>query len=182
MKNIHFFAIKEDLLELIEHFDSGGPLKYALSGNFPKHEVKNGICVFDAGVRIPDLGTASTDSSASCERFLVCGRETPINLRQLKGGDGVERVCVDQLTNPDSIILLPGGIWNEEVVIQGHAGTASDSQNSQVLMKRFLLAIKKTFTKKKAFYVGPKALALLRGGKRLTSSVQSPVEYDLVPL
>ena len=32
----------------------------------------------------------------------------------------------------------------------------------------------------KAFYVGPKALMLLEGGKRLAISAHSPREFDLV--
>jgi len=64
-----------------------------------------------------------------------------------QGNDG-ERVCVDQLMNPDSIVFLPGGAWDGNVVIQGHVGTASDSQLSQALMKRFQVAIKKSFTNK----------------------------------
>jgi hypothetical protein len=182
MKNIHFFACKEDLLVLLELIDGQGPLKYALARNFPKHETDEGISVFDTGAAIPNLGKARTDSSTTCERFLVCERDTPINLRHLQGIDGGERVCVDQLANPDSVILLPGGIWNEDVVIQGHTGTASNSQISQALMKRFQAAIKKAFRKVKAFYVGPKALALLENGKRLTSSAQSPDEYDLTTI
>jgi hypothetical protein len=49
-------------------------------------------------------------------------------------------------------------------------------------MKRFNSAVKKTFTKVKAFYVGPKALELLERGMRLTISAQSPREFDLTPV
>jgi hypothetical protein len=48
-------------------------------------------------------------------------------------------------------------------------------------MKRIQAAVKKTFSKVKAFYVGPKALALLENGKRLAGAVQSPREFDLSP-
>jgi hypothetical protein len=75
----------------------------------------------------------------------------------------------------------PGGIWNEDVLLHGRIATASESQISQALMKRFQSAAKKTFSKVKAFYVGPKALVLLDSGKRLTISAQSPREFDLTP-
>jgi hypothetical protein len=178
MKTIYFFAIKEDLLAILELVDGKGPLKYALTGNFLKDEVANGISVFNTGAEIPNLGKAGGDSSTICDAFLVCERETQITLRAFQGNDG-ERVCLDQLANPDSVVFLPGGIWNEDVVIQGHVGTASDSELSQALMKRFQSAIKKSFTKVKAFYVGPHALEFLESGKRLTSSARSPREYDL---
>jgi hypothetical protein len=178
MKNIHFFALKEDLLTVLALVEGKGSLKYALPGNFLKDEVKNGISVFNTGAEIPNLGKARADSSTHCDDFLVYEPETQINLRAFQGNDG-ERICVDQLTNPDSVVFLPGGIWNEDVVIQGHVGTASDSQISQALMKRFQAAIKKSFTKVKAFYVGPRALEFLECGKRLTDSARSPREYDL---
>jgi hypothetical protein len=175
MSQVLFFALKGDLLCIIDLVESKGALKYARMGNFARHEIKDGISVFDTGAGIPHLGKASADSTAACEAFLVCERETQINLRPVQG----ERVCVDQLANPDSVVFAPGGIWNEDVVLNGRIGTASDSAISKALMKRFQAAVKKTFSKVKAFYVGPTALVLLKGGKRLAGAVQSPRELDL---
>lgn len=177
MKHILFFALKDDLLPMLELVESKGALKYARMGNFASHEIKDGISVFENGMGIPNLGKASADSAAACEAFLVCERGTPVNLRPVQG----ERVCVDQLANPDSVEFKPGGIWNEDVLLHGRIATASESAISQALMKRFQAAVKKTFSKVKAFYVGPKALVLLESGKRLTISVQSAREFDLTP-
>ncbi len=179
MKTIHFFALREDLLALLELVESKGPLKYALTGNFAKDELKAGVSVFDAGAKIPNLGKAAGDSSTICDAYLVCDGETPINLRHLDAVDDSGRVCLDQLAITDSVVFLPGGAWDGSVVIQGHVGTASDSQLSQALMKRFQAAIKKSFTKVKAFYVGPNAMTRLEKGERLTNSARSPREYDL---
>lgn len=181
MKYIHFFALKEDLLALLELVDSKGPLKYSTMGNFLGSEIEGSICVFATGAEIPNLGKASADQSAACDSFLVCELETPIHLRT--AGLNGERVCVDQLVNPDSVEFKPGGIWNEEVVLHGRIATTSESQVSQALMKRFHAAVKKTFSKVREFYVGPKALTLLESGKRFASAVQSPREFDFpVPL
>jgi hypothetical protein len=178
MKQILFFALREDLLALLQFIDSQSPLKYVRMGNFLRDEIKDGISVFDQGAGIPNLGKASADSSAACEAFLVCERDTLINLRGLQL-DNEERVCVDQLANPDSVEFKPGGIWNEDIVLHGRIATASESQVSQALMKRFQTAARKTFSKVKAFYVGPKAVVLLESGKRLSISAQSPREFDL---
>jgi hypothetical protein len=175
MKHILFFALKEDLLAVLELVESKGALKYARMGNFARPEIKDGISVFERGSGIPNLGKASADSAAACEAFLVCQRETPVNLRPLQG----ERVCIDQLANPDAVEFKPGGIWTEDIVLHGRIATASDSEISKALMKRFQAAVKRTFSKLKAFYVGPKALALLENGKRLTIAAQSPREFDL---
>jgi hypothetical protein len=180
MKHILFFALKGDLLPLLELVEGKGRLKYARMGNFARREVQDGVNVFEAGAGIPNLGRASADSSMACEAFLICEQGTPINPRYFQGIDG-ERVCIDQLANPDSIEFTPGGIWKDEVLLHGRIATASASQASQVLMKRFHVRVKKTFTKVRAFYVGPNALKLLESGKRLAGAVQSPGEYDLVP-
>ncbi len=179
MKHILFFALKEDLLPVLELVDSKGPLKYTPTGNYLKSEIEEGMRVFDTGAEIPSLGKASADSTVGCDTFLVCERATPINLRT--AGRNGERVCVDQLINPDSVGFTPGGLWNEDVVLYGRIATASESQVSQALMKRFQVAIRKTFARVQYYYVGPKALALLEGGKRLTAAVQSPREFDLAP-
>src|SRR5438093_961973 len=104
MKLIHFFGLKEDLLPMLELVESQGRLKYVRTGNFLKHEIKGGVSVIATGAAIPNLGKADADSSIICEAFLVCERETPIQLREFRGNSGEERVCVDQLVNPDSVV------------------------------------------------------------------------------
>jgi hypothetical protein len=180
MKQIHFFGLKEDLLAMLELLESKGPLKYVRTGNFLSDEVKNGGSVFTSRANIPNLGKATADQTAGCETFLVCEAHSPVELRRFRGYDGRERICIDQLANPDSVVFTPAGMWNDDVVLNGCVGTASDSQISGALMKRFLAAVKKTCSKVRAFYVGPKAFVLLQNGKRLAGAVQSPREFDLV--
>ena len=143
MKHILFFGLKDDLLALLELVESKGRLKYARIGNFPRQRMKDGPVVFDAGVGMPNLGKATAESSIACEAFLVCEQETPINLRAIQGSSG-ERVCVDQLANPDSVTFTPGGIWSDDIVLHGRVATASQSKTSEALMKRFEAAIKRS--------------------------------------
>ena len=133
MKHLQIVALKEDLLAMLTFVESVSPLKYARMGNFSRDDIRDGICVFDTGTAIPNLGKASADSSSACEAFLVCERETPIKLRSFQGSNG-ERMCVDQLANPESVEFKPGGIWNEDIVLHGRIATASDSYASQALM------------------------------------------------
>jgi hypothetical protein len=67
----------------------------------------------------------------------------------------------------------------EDVLLNGHVGTVSDSALAGELMKRFQTAFRSHFSKVGAFLVGPTALALLDAGKRLTASARSPREFDL---
>ena len=123
MKHLLFFALKDDLVPVFELVEAKGSLKYARTGNFLAREFQGGA--FDSGTKIPNLGIADADSSIACEDYLVCKPETPINIRRLQGVSG-ERVCVDQLVNPDSITICPGGTWRDEAIIAGRIDVVSE--------------------------------------------------------
>lgn len=175
MKQLQFYAADGDLLPVLQAVESVGPLKYVRFGNFTAQNVE----AFSAGSDLPNLGKATSESAISSESFLVCEPEVRIDVRRLPGADGIERFCVDQLANPDTVTLTPGGIWTQDILLYGRVATASESKASQALMRRFAGAIKKQFTKIKAVYVGRKALEMLNAGKRLTLAAQSPAEFDL---
>jgi hypothetical protein len=174
MKQIHFFALAEDLLPVLETVERGRLLKYIPMGQSPVEDCQK----FSHGAEIPNLGKASTDSASSCQAYLVSEGETPINIRPILVG-GVMKYAVDQLLNPNTVTFTPAGLWGEDVVLNGRVATTSDNVEAQQLMKRFNSAFKKRFRRVRAFLVGPAAYVLLTEGKRLTASVQSPSEYDL---
>jgi hypothetical protein len=175
MKQLQFYAVVGDLLPVLQAVEDRGPLKYVLTGNFTTPDLQT----FLRGSQLPNLGKATCDSATGSDSFLVCQPELQIIVRHLPGTGGIERFCVDQLANPETVTLTPGGIWNEDIVLYGCVGTASGSEASQELMRRFAGAIKKQFTKIKAVYVGPKACELLDAGKRLTLAAQTPKDFDL---
>jgi hypothetical protein len=181
MKQIHFHALKEDLLPALSAVESKGPVKYVLMGNFLWKDMKDGLDVINCGEGIPNLGKATSESWVNCDTYLVCEQSTTIKMERFKGNTGVERVCIDQLMNPDTVTFNAGGMWKKDVNLQGRVATVSDSEAAQDLMKRFHRAIKKNFVRIRAFYVGPMALALMQRGARLTMAEQCPREYDLTP-
>jgi len=87
--------------------------------------------------------------------------------------------AVDQLQNPDSIVLTHGGPYAPEVIIAGRVGTASATRVAKALQSSFSNAIAKLFTRINAYYVGPGAARSFELGCRLTHSVSSPAEYNL---
>jgi hypothetical protein len=175
MKQLQFYAAEGDLLPVLQAVESHGALKYIRFGNSTSRHVQ----AFSAGSELPNLGKATSESAISSESFLVCQCELDVVVDQFVNDHGVARCCIDQLANPDTVTLTPGGVWSQDVVLYGRVATASESKTSQELMRRFAGAIKKQFTKIKAFYVGPKARELLEAGKRLTIAAQSPREFDL---
>jgi hypothetical protein len=193
-KVCYFYAAKDDLLALTERVESMAPVKYVHFGHITELPPES----FSSAARIPNLGTASHPSAVGCAKFLVCDPQTTITPRELKilteedvnrsivpekgplqALIGVQQYAIDQLLNPDTICLSLGGLWKCETLLYAGVDTASQSEISQALMKRFKAAIKKTFARVKAFYVGPQAMELLKAGRRLTIAEQSPREFDL---
>jgi hypothetical protein len=175
MTQILFYATKEDLLPIFEFTEASKPLKYVRTGRYtrPKPEV------LASGTSIPEIGTANSDSSIGCDSYLILGQSSDVALRQIPQRDGPTNYVVDQLINPDSVIITAGGVRTPGVLLHGRVATASDSPQSQELMKLFASAFRKRFRKVKAFWVGKHALAQLESGTRLTIAVSSPSEFDL---
>jgi hypothetical protein len=175
-RQIHFYAVKDDLLEVLEIVERAGSLDYARKGVFTTPNTES----FGRGAEIPALGMADSSSASGCKTFLVVTRGTPINIRPIDLVSGGRHYAVDQLINLDSVTFTPAGLRSEGLLLYGCVATTSKSIGSQQLMKRFYSAIRKKFSRIKAFYVGTKARELLERGARLAVSEQSPTEYDLV--
>jgi len=176
MREILFFSLRDDLPSLLDEVEQAAPLVYFRMGQFEGSIAPRFLRARD----IPRLGEAAGDSTSLCDRFLVTLRDQPVRLRPV-GAAVRERNCIDQLWNPDSVTLCPGGLWKGDVLLHGSIATASDSAVAQALMRRYRRLFKARFTRVRAFYVGPEAAMLLRMGRRLTGAVQSPPEYDLKP-
>ena len=175
MKQIQFFALKEDLLPVLEAVEREGALKYIRTGNRLSADFET----FLHGGDIPNLGKATRESAISCDTFLVTDVTQPVRVREIRGSGGVPRYCMDQLINAETVTLTPAGVWNEDVSLCGRVATVSDSAVAQALMKRFNSAFRSHFSKIKAYRVGRGARALLDAGKRLTIAEQSSGSVDL---
>src|ERR1700741_2067101 len=123
MKQIHFFALKEDIISVLGAAERSGQLKYVRMGQSTKDDFE----CYERGADIRNIGIASTDSASSGGSFLVANRETPINLRTVSTGRGGAVSLIDQLVNPDTVTFDPGGLWDGNIVISGRVATVSDS-------------------------------------------------------
>jgi len=178
MKQIQFFAVRTDILQILEAVERDGPLQYVRTGN----QLRPDFETFSRGTDIPNLGVADRETGSVCKAFLVAKAAVRIAVRSIKGASGVQRYLMDQLLNPDTVTLRPAGMWREHTVLQGVVGTASDSPISLEMMKKFSSAFRKSFTKIEGRFVGPQAFAIFRAGTRLTIAEQSPQEFDLTPV
>ncbi len=172
---VHLFAADGDLLGVLQGFEKSRPVQYVLGGSFPSPVPES---VRESAL-IPGLGTATGDQESACRMFLILDAAAEVTPREIRQSNGIIRFAFDQLLNPDSVVLWPGGVWKREAVISGSVGTASDSSESVWLLRQLRNGIRRGFVKVRGIHVGPRALEYMRSGYRLTHAVQSPRDYDL---
>jgi hypothetical protein len=175
MAHILFFATAGDLVPVLEQVEARIPLIYVRFGQFNSLDP----VVYNSARELPKLGIASSDSSISGDTYLVSPEDADISPRSLSPFDGRTRFAFDQLNNPKTVSLTPGGWWLDDVLLYGRVATASKDPASLSLMKMYAGAFRKCFSKKKAYWLGGEAMAALESGKRLTIAAQSPPKFDL---
>jgi hypothetical protein len=175
MPHILFFATAGDLVPVLEQVESRIPLKYVRFG----HSASGDPVVYDSVRKLPNLGIASNESSIASDTYLVSPDGVEMFPRSLSPLDGKTRFVFDQLNNPKTISLTPGGWWKGDVLLYGRIATASKDPASLSLMKLCASAFRRCYSKKKAYWLGSEAMAALESGKRLTIATQSPPEFDL---
>ncbi|MCU7549876.1 hypothetical protein OCK74_12160 [Chitinophagaceae bacterium LB-8] len=84
------------------------------------------------------------------------------------------KFAVDQMQNPQSIVIEKGGIFKEGILIAGSIGTISENEHSIIFFKLLSTLIKKEFIKVGTFYVGKYAKQKLDHGWRLVTNEKSP--------
>jgi hypothetical protein len=172
---LHFFALRSDLLLILNSIEAKKPLKYVLAAVSSTPDIQE----WAHARELPGLGQADREQTLGCRPFLLTYAEIPVKTWRSEQLNGKIRFDIDQRLNPDSIRLIPAGEWKGQMIIAGIFDTLSKYPSPQSLMRAAASAAKKHFTKVRAYWVGPEALVQLRSGRRLTGAEQSPPMYDL---
>jgi hypothetical protein len=177
MAEIRFYALREDILRVLEAVENKSPIKYVRAGRFLSPQLETFLQAAD----IPDIGKADTESGVTCETFLICDPALRISLEVVNQHDGVRSFHVNQLWNPDTITFTPAGLWTENILLYGRFATVSAtvSNYAKRMMNRLRYQVGRQFTRIQGDHVGPMALEFLKAGKRLTIAEQTPRKYDL---
>jgi hypothetical protein len=165
---ISVYATSEDWHRLLMSVSSQRPLKLVKAGLFA-------TAVADVADGLDDLDMLEPFSG-----YLVLARVDPISMQLVPQRRGDPKYAVDQLNNPNSIVLQVGGMASQDRLVAGQVGTVRAEQAAQELHAVFEKAIKRQFVKIKSYYVAPLALKLLDNGARLTPTRNSPQAYDLI--
>jgi len=175
MAEIHFFMTRDDLAPVLRDFEASVSVCYFKRGRFTTDLGEE----YRTGLEIPNLGRADSDSSTTCSGYLVLEATRQAAVRSVDTHEGV-RYFFDQLANPDSIVIVPGGVWKERFLLRGSVGSGHRTPDSDRLLRFFTKALSAHTQKIKQSFVGPQAAAFLdSGARRLSISEASPSEYDL---
>lgn len=172
---MNIFATKDDWIAVFATVESRVKVAYVAAGAFQEAA----LTVYGAGRSLPSLGQSPSPNAVSGPKYLVTMNADEVRMRPVTARDGVTRFYVDQMLNPGTIALSPGGIWGQQVLLSGRIVTISDSAQSQSLQRRYEAAVRRHFTKIRAYWVGDSARELLQAGWRLTAAVQAPRASDL---
>jgi hypothetical protein len=171
---LSFFGVRADLEDLLRSIEANRPLQYVETGTFEDADISS-IALLNSA----DLGRSFTGAASTDRSYLVTSSESPVEVRPVPQKSGDVRYAIDQMSNPQSIVLKPGGTYGDSCVIAGQVGTVSDHPESLDLQRLFEREIRKRFAKVKSYFVGREAADLLKKGWRLTANVKSPALYDL---
>lgn len=176
MKQLHFYAVDDDLPSVLRAIEAIEPLQYVLTGNFLDEPRER----YDTVAALPRVGIADRETGSVCRSYLVAPKSASIQHRTTTATDGRTRTLIDQLVNHDTVVVRPAGRWRDDLVLAGNISTAWPTDVSASLMKQCASAMRKSFTKVNTYFVGPAAMKALQSGQRLTISAQSPKDFDLV--
>jgi len=172
----HFYALPEDLLAIFELVEASQLLRYTPMGTLNSERPTS----FLRGAELPTLNSPPpSDSAISGHSYLVTRRDLEPIARKIELNEGGVTYAFDQLSNPDSIELLPGSRHMSGAILYGRIATCSETAGSVHIFGLFKRAIGKRYRRINSFWVGPKAEEAWRQGARLTIGLASPYEYDL---
>jgi hypothetical protein len=174
-RQLTFFATTADLNTVLSLLEAAEPLQYTTAGVFDINVLDNYFSHAD----IPDFGHCVRPSSVGNKRYLVSAQGTKIHVRPVPQHAGGVLYAVDQLVNPDTMIVSPGGRYGQHVILSGRLDTVSHSAAAKKLYSSAARIFRRTFVRHEEFLLGPEAASLWTNGVRLTASASSPVAFDV---
>ncbi len=172
--DMHFFATKEALMEILQGVSAEIEVKYVSDKRYDRPV---GIEYNDLSL-YPQFGISCSGDHQS-ESFFVVEQDKEIIFKESKQRDGTSKFYLGQDDNVDSIVLWPGGVYNDDSLISGHIGTISDSPISKKIFKAFQKNIKKRCKLKIGRYYIDDTLQSMKKYRLVTMTVKEPLEYDI---
>src|SRR5947209_8573169 len=132
-KSIHFFATKRDLELVLAAAESHRRIKYTQAGMFDSPE----ITTFTSGLNIANLGFAPSGDSNHEPFWLLTDADEKVEIKVVPQRTGGTRYGIDPGLNPESVVIWPGGVFQNTAIIAGQLATAMINPTSMALMNLF---------------------------------------------
>jgi hypothetical protein len=171
-RQIEFFATGDDLSSALLAVFNDFPFRLAT------FNAEAGECELWTPAEVRDVSVARDGSSAQARRYLVIRPDAAAVTRMVELRRGGQMTILDQQSQPDSVVLVPGGAF-EGVVIAGQLGTVTDCEWGLEAYGKLAKALKANFARVQSYLVGNEAIGILDAGGRLTADIRAPREYDL---
>jgi hypothetical protein len=157
------------MLAVFKRVEAWWRLDYTLTGLFETSALTTTTC----GATIPTLNSPEPHPDAHAgHNYLVTAGDEAVVVREAQRKGGM-RYAVDQLANPRSVCLMPGGLYPPNVRLYGSVGTASDGDFSVRLCNR------RAVPPSRRLFCRPARGETLVQGQRLTIGANGLPEYDL---
>jgi len=175
-KQIFFYGLKEDFIEIFKSVESSFNIKYAQAGLF---DDKVSVSSVRSLVTSDDIDDVEYGDWNNNKKYLLLPKENDIQIRSIPQKKGGIKYAVDQMKNEDSVVFYIGGIYKDNAVIASKIATISNTEFTKSILKYLTAYIKKNFDNINGFYVSPKALKESEKGLRLTTDINASLDYDL---
>ena len=172
---IVFYATTADINFVLSNLEITERLQYTRAGLLEINRLQSYFSYVD----IPYFGRTTHPNAVGNPAYLLSNQSAQISIRDVPQKRSGVLFAIDQLENPDSVVLRPGGNYGNEVILCGMVGTVSRSLASTRLYGLAAKAFRKHFVKQREFLVGPEAREAWNAGVRLTIGASSPMEFDL---
>jgi len=107
---------------------------------------------------VPNLGVAEFGALVQENSYLVLPANEPPAPREIHLNSGGIRYAFDQLINPDSLIMTPGGLWKNNCYVVGEVSSLHNTGISVTVPKKIRSVLRKKYRYSDGYWVGPKCI------------------------
>lgn len=101
-----------------------------------------------------------------------------IQIREKVLNNGSKRYFIDQELNENSIVLWPGGLFENRYIICGHIASVYSNDFSKRIISMISKEMRKYCTKIGNYYIGNEAYEYRTRYRFITMNIHEPLEYD----
>jgi hypothetical protein len=171
-----FFLTSADLRNWLAEVEQYTPVSYAQVGSYDSEHVPISGTAGD----ISWLGSPLRGDCTREEKLLLLPKLHNFVTRSLSVPSGGARYLLYPDTNPASVVLTPGGLFQNKAIIIGELSTTSKDRTSIDLYSLMLQRLQSQGTTVQGIVVGQEALSKARAGIRLCERVSAPIDQDLI--